>query len=111
MMGGPGMMGGYGMMGGAYGIELSKDQRKSLYAIQDETRKAHFSMMAAMMDEQAKLRDLYLADKPDKDAIATAYGRIGEIQQSMYKSMIDAQQKMDALLTDEQRERLRRPYR
>ena len=55
--------------------------------------------------------DLYLADKPDKDAIAAAYARIGEIQQSMYTSMVDAQQKMDALLTDEQRERLRRPYR
>lgn len=113
MMGGqgPGMMmgGGYGpgMMGG-YGPDFTPEQRKEANAIMDQTRKSHWSMMGAMMDEQAKLRDLYAAEKPDRDAIGASYKRIGEIRQSMYESMIDAHQKMDALLTDEQRAQMYR---
>lgn len=113
MMGGgygPGMMGGGygpGMMGG-YGPDFTPEQRKEANAIMDQTRKSHWSMMGAMMDEQAKLRDLYAAEKPDRDAIGAIYKRIGEIRQSMYESMIDAHQKMDALLTDEQRKQMYR---
>ena len=121
MMGGqgPGMMGGQGlgmMMGGGYGPgmmggygpDFTPEQRKEANAIMDQTRKSHWSMMGAMMDEQAKLRDLYAAEKPDRDAIGASYKRIGEIRQSMYESMIDAHQKMDALLTDEQRAQMYR---
>ena len=121
MMGGqgPGMMGGQGlgmMMGGGYGPgmmggygpDFTPEQRKEANAIMDQTRKSHWSMMGAMMDEQAKLRDLYAAEKPDRDAIGAIYKRIGEIRQSMYESMIDAHQKMDALLTDEQRAQMYR---
>lgn len=114
MMGGgygPGMMmgSGYGpgMMGG-YGPDFTPEQRKEANAIMDQTRKSHWSMMGAMMDEQATLRDLYAAEKPDRDAIGAIYKRIGEIRQSMYESMIDAHQKMDALLTDEQRKQMYR---
>jgi len=114
MMGGgygPGMMmgGGYGpgMMGG-YGADFTPEQRKEANAIMDQTRKSHWSMMGAMMDEQAKLRDLYAAEKPDREAIGASYKRLGEIRQSMYDSMVEAQQKMDGLLTDDQRARMYR---
>ncbi|QID19844.1 periplasmic heavy metal sensor [Nitrogeniibacter mangrovi] len=107
MMGGygPGMMGGYGpgMMGGYYGPALSADQRKAINAIQDDVRKQHWSMMGAMMDEQAKLRDLYQSGKPDQAAIAEAYKHIGEIQRAMFQSMIEARQKIDAVLSGKQK--------
>ncbi len=115
---GPGMMGGYGMgmgpgMMGGYrgGISLDADQRAKINAISDETRKQHWTMMGAMMDEQSKLRDLYESAKPDSEAIAEAYKRIGDIQQSMYRSMIEAQRKMDAVLTDEQRAKMHQGWR
>lgn len=113
---GPGMMGGYGMgqgmMGGyLYGLDLSDAQRSKINEIQDETRKQHWSMMGAIMDEQSKLRDLYGAEKPDNDAIEKSYKRIGEIQQKMYESAIDAHKRMDAVLTDEQRAKMRSQWR
>ena len=114
---GPGMMGGYGMgpgMMGAYrgaGLELSDKQRAELNAIQDETRKQHWSTMGEMMDEQARLRDLYDAEKPDNTAIEESYKRLGELQQKMYRASIEAHKRMDALLTDEQRQQMRKLWR
>ena len=82
MMGGgygSGMMGGYGMgpgmMGmheGLPGIALDDKQRKQFNAIQDELRRKRWELMGRTMDEQAKLRDLYEADKRDPAAIGAA---------------------------------------
>ncbi len=130
--GGPGMMGGYGMgpgmmwgpgaagpgrmgpgmgngpMGGYWGrgLDLSDEQRSKINAIQDEVRKQHWGLMGAVMDEQSRLRDLYEAAKPDSTGIEQAYKRIGELQQKMYESSIDAHRRMDAVLTDEQRKQM-----
>src|SRR5512139_1020580 len=70
---GPGMMGGYGMGPGwgGYGPQgmpdLSADQRAKIGKIQDETRRKNWALMGQMMDEQAKLRDLYDAPKRESD--------------------------------------------
>ena len=135
--GGPGMMGGYGMgpgmmwgpgaggpgrmgpgmgigpMGGYWGrgLDLSDEQRSKVNAIQDEVRKQHWGLMGSMMDEQSRLRDLYEAAKPDSAAIEQAYKRIGELQQKMFESSIDAHKRMDAVLTDEQRKQMHSLWR
>ena len=118
---GPGMMGGYGMgpgmgngpMGGYWGrgLDLSEEQRSKVNAIQDEVRKQHWGLMGSMMDEQSRLRDLYEAAKPDSAAIEQGYKRIGELQQKMYESSIDAHKRMDAVLTDEQRKQMHNLWR
>lgn len=112
---GPGMMGAYGMglgmMGYAGSVDLSADQRMKINAIRDETRKQHWTMMGEIMDQQVRLQDLYDAPKTDSAAIEQAYKRIGELQRQMYESSIDAHKHMDAVLTDEQRERLRNTWR
>lgn len=112
---GPGMMGAYGMgpgmMGYAGGVDLSADQRTKINAIRDETRKQHWTMMGEIMDQQVRLQDLYDAPKTDSAAIEQVYKRIGELQRQMYESSIDAHKRMDAVLTDEQRERLRNTWR
>jgi len=63
------------------------------------------------MDEQAKLRDLYSAPKQDSAAIDNAYKAIGKLQQQMYESSVDAQKRVDAILTKEQREKMRSYWR
>jgi Spy/CpxP family protein refolding chaperone len=111
---GPGMMGpGMGPMGGywAGGLDLSDEQRTKINAIHDEVRKQHWSLMGEMMDERAKVRDLYDAAKPDYEAIEKSYKRIGELRQKMLESSFDAHKRMDALLTDEQRQQRRQLWR
>ena len=115
---GQGMMGGYsmgpGMMGG-YGwgnsLNLSDDQRTKINRIQDETRKTQWTLMGAMMDQQARLRDLYESPKQDTAAIDKAYKAIGKLRQQMYDNGVDAQKRLDAVLTKEQQEKLRSNWR
>lgn len=110
---GPGMMGGYGMgpgMMGGYGgrnLGLTEAQQTKLNKIMDETRKTHWAIMGAMMDQMSKLRDLYEAPKRNEAAVEEAYKQFGQLRQQMFDSAVDAHKRMEAVLTKEQRERLR----
>lgn len=115
---GPGMMGGgYGMGpgmmgGGPLGLpDLTADQRAKISKIQDETRKKHWELMGQMMDEQARLRDLYAEPKRNSDAISNAYKKISEQQRRMYESAAEAHKRMEAVLTKEQQEKSWRFWR
>jgi len=134
MMGGgqgPGMMGGYGqgqmgpgMMGGGYGhgmmgqgmmgsqqslpgISLDDKQRKQHNAIQDDLRRKRWELMGRTMDEQVKLRDLYDAEKRDPAAIGAAYQRVFDLRRQMIEATVAAHNKIEELLTPEQRKSAR----
>lgn len=111
----PGMMGGgMGMMGGgvmAYGsLNLSKEQRSKINQISDDTRKKHWELMGKTQDLSSTLRNLYDADKPDAAEIGKTYQKIFDLKRQMIESSVDAHNKMDAVLTKEQREQLRKSW-
>ena len=114
--GGRGIMGSYGgdgpgMMGFGGGwvdaLGLSDEQRTKINRIQDDTRRSHWSLMGSMMDQQAKLRDLYEAPKRDTAAIDETYKSIGDLRQKMIDSSNDARKRMEAVLTSKQLDKLR----
>ena len=108
-----GMMGG-GMMGGAmpgplWSLDLSDTQRTQVLKVQDELRRKNWELAGKIQDETAKLRDAYWASgKRDRAAIASAYKRIGELRQSRIESALDAADKIENILTPQQREQLKR---
>ena len=117
---GPGMMGGgmgmgpgmgMGMMGGGMGpygmLDLSTDQQTKINKIHDETRRKNWATYGKIQDEQAKLRDLYMAEKRDTKAISAAVAGIQALERQVLETRLDAHNRMDALLTDAQREQLR----
>lgn len=119
---GPGMMGGgmgggmgpgmgMGMMGGGMGpygmLDLSADQQTKINKIHDETRRKNWATYGKIQDEQAKLRDLYMAEKRDTKAISAAVAGIQALERQVLETRLDAHNRMDALLTDAQREQLR----
>ena len=119
---GPGMMGGDGMgpgmgMGGGWGMapqglpDLTPDQRTRVSRIQDDTRRKHWELMGKMMEEQSRLRDLNDAPKRDSDAINDTYKKISELQRKMYEQSADAHKRMEAVLTQEQKEKSWRFWR
>jgi Spy/CpxP family protein refolding chaperone len=130
---GPGMMGmmggGYGMgpsmmgmMGGGYGmgpgmgglpmgyLDLTDDQQSKLVKLGDELRHKQWDLAGKMMDEQAKLRDLYGAAQFDRNAIAAAYKRIGELRQQAIEARLDMLGNVEGMLTKEQRDRMRQAW-
>jgi len=109
---GPGMMGGYGMgpgmmgLGNYRGLDLSADQKSKISQIQQEVRKKHWALMGQMMDAQYKLQELYDADKQDSAAINKQYKEIEDLRRQMVDSSVDAHNRINGMLTKEQREKL-----
>ncbi|HEX8739271.1 MAG TPA: Spy/CpxP family protein refolding chaperone [Casimicrobiaceae bacterium] len=117
--GGPGMMGGYGgfgMMGGYGGprlgpalwqLDLTADQQQKIGAIREDTRRRNWDTMGALHAERYRLASLYRADPSDPDAIAAELKKIDELRTTLVKARVEADNKIRALLTPEQREKLR----
>lgn len=104
-----GVMGnGMGMMGsGLFGkLDLTAEQRIKINKIQDDLRRQHWAVMGKMMDEQAKLRDLYEEDLLDVKKITAVSDAIQALRKQMIESRIDAFNRMREVLTKEQREQL-----
>lgn len=112
-----GMMGGYGpgygmgsgMMGwGNYrGLNLSEDQKTKITQIQKEVRTKQWAVMGEMMDAQDKLQELYDADKQDATAINKQYKVIEDLRRQMVDNSVDAHNRINSILTKEQREKAR----
>ena len=115
---GPGLMG-HGMMGGPMmgagigrallTLDLEDAQRQQLLKLHDEQRRKHWELMGKMHDEMAKLRDAWMTPgKRDRAALSAAYRQLGELRQQAFESSLDAADRLDEILTAEQREQLRR---
>ncbi len=102
---GPGMMGGGWGMGPWSRVDLSAEQRIQVNRIRDETRRKNWDLMGRLMDEQARLRDLYDAPKRDTDALSEAHRKISGLKQQIYESSEDAYDRIDAILTPKQKEK------
>ena len=112
---GPGMMGGrgYGMGGGGAfaALDLTDSQRKQIASVQDEVRKKNWTVMGSMHDERAKLRDaMWAGDKLDRTAVVAANKRMSELRQQMLENSLDAGDKIEKVLTPQQRESLKKRW-
>lgn len=114
---GPGMMGGWGMGPGFAGgaalssLDLSDTQRKQVLSIQDQVRKSNWDLMGKMQDEMAKQRDAFLdPEKRDRAAITAANKRMFELRQQMLDNSLDAAEKIEKILTPQQREQLKKRW-
>ena len=106
---GGGMMGPGGGLGRLAQLDLSESQRGQVFKIQDELRRKNWELLGKTQDEQAKLRDAYYASGTrDRAAIITAYKRIGELRVQRIENSLDAAEKIEAVLTPQQRESLKR---
>lgn len=116
MMGeGHGGMAGYGMMGMTpepdmrmlESLSLTKEQRASINKISDELKHNNWPTQGLMNDETAKLRDLYQADKRDPAAIGKEYQKIFDLKRQLIEAYITAENKIEDVLTAEQRAKLK----
>lgn len=111
--GGPGMMGGWGGGGGWMGgpawgaLDLTQEQRNKIYAIQRDLREKQFALMDSM-HETMQSRDFYRNGKFDEKAARNAYAAAEKIHRQMFENMLDAQKRVDAVLTPQQRQELGR---
>ena len=121
---GPGMMGGYGggggwgmgpgMMGGAYGadalagLDLSAEQRKQIAEIQEQTAKARWQLMGTMHEQDYHMYGMMGMGSVDEAAARKGYEAMAATQKAMFDLSLGAIKRIDAVLTPEQREKLRK---
>ena len=117
---GPGMMGGPGgygmvpgMMGGyaneAYaGLDLSAEQRKKIADIQRETAKAQWQLMGTMHEQGYRMYGNAGPGAFDEAAARKSFETMSETRKAMFEMQIETRKKIDAVLTPQQREQVRR---
>ncbi len=112
MGGGFGMGMGPGMMGwGLYALDLSAKQRDEINKIYSDMHEKHWAMMQAMHQHAGELYKLYSQETPDAKAIGKVYGQIFALQRQMIEDGVATHNKVNAILTKEQREQLREQQR
>ena len=106
MMGGRGM-GGPGMMGGYYALDLTDEQRQKLAALGEEARRKNWDTMGQLHSEQYRLRELLRADPVNAAAVVDQQLKVDALRRQVLKSRVEARNEMAAVLTADQRKRLR----
>jgi Spy/CpxP family protein refolding chaperone len=106
-MGGPGMR----WDNDAYaGLDLSADQRKKIAEIQRENAKASWALMGKMHEQGYHMHGMFGPAPLDEAAARKAYQAMTETHKAMFDLRLEARKKIDAVLTPEQREQLRRHW-
>jgi Spy/CpxP family protein refolding chaperone len=101
---GPGMMGGYDQ---GFDPSLTAEQRSKIAKIQNDVRRKHWDLMGKMHDEQSQMSEIYFSDKRDDAALSKSYRTISDLRQKMFELSLNAQKQIDAVLTKEQRDKLK----
>jgi len=105
---GPGMMGGgmgYGML---YQLNLTPEQWNKVSAIHEDLAKKNWELAGKTQEEAFKLRNLMTAEKRDSHAVTNQYKKLQEVQLQSFQARLDAQERIDGVLTKEQKGQLRR---
>ncbi len=101
------LMGGMGAMGGAAAM-LDDEQLSTLREMRKAHRSAHFERMGEMMNLREEMLLLMQADRPDSEEVKTLHGQMADLHGEMMADEVRMRNQMQDLLTDEQRERMRR---
>ena len=104
---GPGMMWGYGP-GGDNPLKLSDEQRRKISDIQEESWRKQWALMRSMHELQFRGE----GTEPPNDAEARKlYQASADLRKQMFENSLDVRKRIDAVLTKEQREQMRRGWR
>ncbi|MEJ2173632.1 MAG: Spy/CpxP family protein refolding chaperone [bacterium] len=111
---GPGMMGqgmGPGMMYGAIPyatLDLSAEQRSKVAEIQEGLWRKQWDLMGKMHEERYHMHRLMSGADPDDASARKAYQAMADAHKQMFDAMLAARRQIDAVLTPEQRDKLKR---
>lgn len=102
---GPGMMDGYASRAD---LNLTAEQRSKIANIRNDVRRKHWDLMGKMQDEQAQMNEQYHSDQRDDATLSKSHHDMSELRQQMFDLSLSARRQTDAVLTQEQRDKLKR---
>jgi Spy/CpxP family protein refolding chaperone len=105
---GPGMMWGYGP--GYYSLNLSDEQRRKIADIQQEQWKKQWALMSAMHELRFKQFEAEESGKSGDADERKTYQAFADLRKQMFENSLETRKRVDAVLTKEQRDQLRRGW-
>ena len=90
-------------LGPLHMLDLTDEQRAEVGKIRDEQRKQHWALRDKLQDQYSTLRKLNAAETPDRAAIDKAYDEIFKTERQFVQVSVDATEKAEKLLTDDQK--------
>ena len=94
------------LMYGLNDLKLNKKQRNEIRSLLHDLRKKNWQMMETNMELSDKLADLYAERPRNASNIAAVYDKIFSQKKQMIIDMVEVRNKIDAILTEEQRKEL-----
>lgn len=70
-------------------------------------RRKNWDTYGKIMDEQARLHDLYSGETVNAKKAGAIYGSVSKLQQQVFETNIEARNRVQAVLTKEQKEQLK----
>ncbi len=104
---GPGMMGGYGLGGYAANLKLTDEQRDKIGEIEDELAQTRYGLMTAMHQQRYQM---FRSGKADEATLRKSFEQMQATQKAMFEAGLDANKRIEAVLTPEQRKEFKRDY-
>lgn len=89
-------------------LGLNRQQLGAIDVINEELRDRRSNLGRRLAAEQEKLRALYDAPERDRSKIEQEYRRIDQLRREMFESSVNAQDRIEAQLSAQQRQRLHR---
>jgi Spy/CpxP family protein refolding chaperone len=93
-----------------WSLDLTDEQARRIERIHEELHRKQRGLLPQLWEAQDRLRDASAADERDPAAIGKAYAQVADVQRQMIESHVQAEQQMEAVLTPEQREQVKRGY-
>lgn len=90
---------------------LTEEQAKKFNQLHDEAASVNRSLMQQRWEVQTRLGTLYASEKRDWNAIRAAALALSDLQRQQTETIINMQQKVDGMLTAEQRQQLSSAWR
>jgi Spy/CpxP family protein refolding chaperone len=88
-------------------LDLTDEQRNKIENIHDDVRRKNWDTYGKIMDEQSKLRGLYSGETVDAKKVGAAYAGIAKLQQQVIEANVEAHNRVQTVLTKEQKEQLK----
>jgi Spy/CpxP family protein refolding chaperone len=105
----PGMM--FGYTNEAYsGLDLTPEQKKSIASIHKQASKGMWQHMGTVHGQGYHMQGLFGSGPLDEPAARKSFNSMIEAQTAMFELQLGARKQIDAILTQDQRDKLRRHW-
>jgi hypothetical protein len=88
-------------------FELNEQQRQNLRQIRRDFHARHCDLSWRILEAQEDIREMYAREKREAAQVGTAFRNLATLQQQLIEARINAENRAEAVLTEEQRAKLR----